>query len=543
MDPADPRPLSPSSVPAELTAALEQILPGLHGWCTLEKATELVSLIFDNDLHTCVEIGVFGGRSLLPMAMAIRHRGTGGVAWGVDPWTAQASLQGSNAPANDTWWASLDYEAVFRSFTEAVLANGLTTECRTLRLTSETAARIFDVTSIDLLHIDGNHADEVSLHDVRTWLPRVTDGGFIVMDDTDWPTTKRATSLLRQHCDVVADHGSHMVFRVRPRTDAPTTSGDESSVTSLVGTHFDHAKPLPAYIGQGRCVVRVPFGVLCFLGQGVDVGPQLWRGEPYEPHVMAVLRTILGQGDTYVNVGANFGYHTIFGGSIVGASGKVIAVEANPRIFECLMRSIFLSEMTDRIRPHHAAAAGTTGAAMTLATNPVFPSGGGLIANAEGMHEAGSWEDADFGSRGYVDELGSVTYPNVPFLRYDVRTVALDDIWTAQGSPSVRVLHLDIEGGEFLALSGAQELIGHNPAVHIVVEIAAIAVGDTLRFDAFEAALSKLESLGMRCCRLLPTRDGSISLIDVDLRRDIHQLVHGDYLFIPPGSVLFDDVQ
>ncbi|MBI2809024.1 MAG: hypothetical protein HYX68_28910 [Planctomycetes bacterium] len=47
----------------------------LEGWCTPEKAQMLAALIIDALPALCVEIGVHGGKSLIPQAMALRQTG------------------------------------------------------------------------------------------------------------------------------------------------------------------------------------------------------------------------------------------------------------------------------------------------------------------------------------------------------------------------------------------------------------------------------------------------------------------------------------
>lgn len=192
-------------------AVIGEIIPTLQGWCTVEKASHLADLVVDRAADVCVEIGVFGGRSLLAMAVAQRELGHG-TCWGVDPWSAVASLEGENSPENDEWWSRLDYEDVYRRFVEAVVHHDLLPVCNWLRTKSITASRLFDDRTVDVLHIDGNHSEFTSVADVVTWLPKMAPGGIVVMDDADWTTTAAAQRLLRQHSSSVDDHGNYAVF-------------------------------------------------------------------------------------------------------------------------------------------------------------------------------------------------------------------------------------------------------------------------------------------------------------------------------------------
>jgi hypothetical protein len=74
----------------ELKAKISQALPFLEGWCSKEKACAFIDLVLQEKPQTCVEIGVFGGKSLLPVAMALKSLGQG-IVIGVDPWDKKSN--------------------------------------------------------------------------------------------------------------------------------------------------------------------------------------------------------------------------------------------------------------------------------------------------------------------------------------------------------------------------------------------------------------------------------------------------------------------
>lgn len=180
---------------APLYEKIDQVLPNLQGWCTPEKAKHIAKLIVENDMELAVEIGVYGGRSLLPMGMAFEHIGKG-KCYGIDPWCAAASVASEQNQANIDWWSKLDHEAIYRGFISAVLENGLSHRCYWLRFLSEQTAKLFSDGEIDLLHIDGNHSQKSALRDVDLWLPKVVEGGYIIFDDIDWQSTRDAQVVL-----------------------------------------------------------------------------------------------------------------------------------------------------------------------------------------------------------------------------------------------------------------------------------------------------------------------------------------------------------
>jgi FkbM family methyltransferase len=69
------------------------------------------------------------------------------------------------------------------------------------------------------------------------------------------------------------------------------------------------------------------------------IGAMMIRDKTYEPHVTAVIKRELSAGDTFLDVGANIGYFSMFAASVVGATGKVFAVEPNPQNLQLLYES------------------------------------------------------------------------------------------------------------------------------------------------------------------------------------------------------------
>jgi len=76
----------------------------------------------------------------------------------------------------------------------------------------------------------------------------------------------------------------------------------------------------------------------------------------YEPQETCLLRELLHPGDTFFDVGANWGYFTLLAAEQVGAGGRVVSIEADPRIFAMLERNVALNPMP-QVKPLHVAAA------------------------------------------------------------------------------------------------------------------------------------------------------------------------------------------
>ncbi len=195
----------------ELELKISSTVPHMPGWCSVEKALAMAELICKTKPDVVVEIGVFGGRSLIPQAMALMELGRSlGVIYGIDPWKKESALEGKNDPANDDWWSKVNLHDVHAKAVEAIWQHGLDAYCTLLRCPSQACFGMF--TDIDILHIDGNHSTEASCRDVRLYLPKVRIGGYIWMDDTDWPTTQAAVKLLEAQCKHVSSVGACRLY-------------------------------------------------------------------------------------------------------------------------------------------------------------------------------------------------------------------------------------------------------------------------------------------------------------------------------------------
>ena len=197
----------------DVEAIIELELPKLLGWCTVEKAKRMAELA--RGAHLCVELGVFGGRGLVAMALALKDQGFGS-AHGVDPFTATASREGTNDPANAEWWARVDYDAVYRAADRALQRLDLFEHARIIiRHSCEPGVvDVYPNEGIDVLHQDANHSEETSCKEVKLWAPKIRAGGYWIFDDTDWASTQKAQRELEAlGFKEIENHESWKVYR------------------------------------------------------------------------------------------------------------------------------------------------------------------------------------------------------------------------------------------------------------------------------------------------------------------------------------------
>lgn len=186
-------------------------IPKLEGWTTPERACLFAGHIVKFRPGRCVEIGVFGGRSLIAQAMALEHNKKGTI-FGIDPWRTEATLEGENKE-NQDWWKTVDLHAIHRGTMEAIWNLGLEDRAIVIRSTGAQAQNFFPNWSLDSVFIDGNHSEVSSVRDVRQWGVKIRAGGFLWMDDCDWPSTREALRLVQGRFELVGDYGALKLFR------------------------------------------------------------------------------------------------------------------------------------------------------------------------------------------------------------------------------------------------------------------------------------------------------------------------------------------
>lgn len=189
----------------------------LEGWCSKEKAVEFIDLILQEKPKTWVEIGVFGGSSLFPVLSAFQYLGEG-KAYAIDPWDKIECIKHFDPVLESTdlrWWGNLNLNQIYQSFTNMLQKFKLGKFCTIIRKTSELA--VTDVPEIDVLYIDGNHAELPSLLDAEMYLPKVKSGGYVWFNDALWEQRQKAVEYLLLSCDVVKviENGNCLLLKKR----------------------------------------------------------------------------------------------------------------------------------------------------------------------------------------------------------------------------------------------------------------------------------------------------------------------------------------
>lgn len=160
-----------------------------------------MDLIYETKPTTCVEVGVFGGSSLFPTACTLKFLKKGKV-YAIDPWENADCLEGYTPQnPNYDWWSKINLDTIYQDFIALLDKYNLNQHTVVMRMSGREALQTFRNKSIDILHIDGNHTEEVALQDAKMYLPKVKKGGYIWFDDANWPTTRKAWEYLSEYCE------------------------------------------------------------------------------------------------------------------------------------------------------------------------------------------------------------------------------------------------------------------------------------------------------------------------------------------------------
>jgi FkbM family methyltransferase len=192
---------------------------------------------------------------------------------------------------------------------------------------------------------------------------------------------------------------------------------------------------LPKPESVGKHVIRTIHGVELLIDPGVDKGVELSLFETgtYEKGTIQLLKDLLRPGSTFLDIGANIGLLSAIASKRVGETGKVVAVEANPKTVDILRHNLALNDCTN-VEIYPLALGSENGTATLYENWDVNRGGASLLSqgDAEGME--------------------------VPVRR-------LDDLLTDE---VIDVLKIDVEGFELEVLKGGLDLLKSQLPVLII---------------------------------------------------------------------------
>jgi predicted O-methyltransferase YrrM len=168
----------------DLRREIEDAAPEGGDWCSPDKAIQLAALVTDLMPQVVVDLGVWMGGSAVPMGIALRHLGIGKLL-AVDAWSTEASVAGQEGD-NAAWWQSVGpqgHEQARQTFMERLQKHRLLLDYCTVQQQASDEATV--PSSIDILHLDGNHGPQ-AVADMERWGAAVRVGGILILNDLNW---------------------------------------------------------------------------------------------------------------------------------------------------------------------------------------------------------------------------------------------------------------------------------------------------------------------------------------------------------------------
>ena len=154
----------------------------------------------------------------------------------------------------------------------------------------------------------------------------------------------------------------------------------------------------------------------------------LYTNLAYEPEVTSIMTSILEEGDTFFDVGANLGYYTLLASKRVGFHGQVHAFEPAPQQFEHLSLNVRINRATNVVLNNVALSEATGEREMQFS-----------LGWNQGTHSFGATEGAT--TTGLV------------------RCRTIDEYVASNRIERIDALKVDVEGAELLVFRGAEKTI------------------------------------------------------------------------------------
>jgi len=162
----------------------------------------------------------------------------------------------------------------------------------------------------------------------------------------------------------------------------------------------------------------------------------------WEPDISRFVASRLKPGDTFIDIGANVGYYTLLASTVVGDAGRVVAIDASPRLFDMLRDNVQRNQLNSVVRAVNVAAASTPGT-LTVHIGPEHNLGLTTTVSRSG-----------FAAEATVDAM------------------PLHDVLTDDEQRHARLVKIDVEGGEDDVLAGMVEFLRQaRDDVEILVEM------------------------------------------------------------------------
>jgi FkbM family methyltransferase len=202
------------------------------------------------------------------------------------------------------------------------------------------------------------------------------------------------------------------------------------------------------YLGNAKILLESAFGHLMVVpGTDRSITPHLIRDGYFDRTLTDFISKAVKPGSTFIDVGANVGTYSLIAAERVGATGKLVAVEANPRMAQILLDNLEMNGFSSRAEVFAIAAANQNGH-------------GSLYEFSR--HEGSHTMVQEVANRAVEEFSEQVTETTVPARK-------LDDLFSQIELREADLLKIDVEGFELDAILGARSFL-RTAAPDLIVE-------------------------------------------------------------------------
>ncbi|GAQ91994.1 hypothetical protein KFL_009000010 [Klebsormidium nitens] len=198
-------------------------------------------------------------------------------------------------------------------------------------------------------------------------------------------------------------------------------------------------RPVSLFLGGRVVMCWVDFFQQYFYLDSRDRGltPHLCGGTVWEHEITRTVKRIVRSGQRVVDIGACMGWCTAVFAGAVGETGKVLAVEANPRLSDMLARTM---QEHPHVRVVNKAVGSQDDTQVFVENKMTYCPGNRVVREANASLEP-------------------------------VEYVKLDTLLLNEGWDRVDVIKIDVDGHEWRVWEGMQETLLENPDLELLLEI------------------------------------------------------------------------
>jgi FkbM family methyltransferase len=221
------------------------------------------------------------------------------------------------------------------------------------------------------------------------------------------------------------------IFKEIRRPLAGKGLGDLPIIKQTINFLYQCLKPF-----DGIGLIELP-DYKIYINSNDDVGSSLIKGERWEPYFTEVIKKEIKKGMTIVDLGAFWGFHTLYMAKLVGPEGKVFAFEPDPYNYNLLLKSIEANGYNNVIAVQKA------------------------VSDKVGKTKL--FLDRDIPYRHTIYDPGNGRES------IEVETTTLDEFFKNTNN-KIDIIKMDIEGAEMAALRGMQKILKKNSKIKIFTE-------------------------------------------------------------------------